>query len=171
MFEYLKMTVTYFVQMTNKISQIIGTMLSIEWLSYWLISNVWTNTWPQFKILLLSVADPGLPGIPTLKDSAQTYYFAKILPKTAWKWKNLHHGRRAFLAPPLDPPMSRFIYTEWKQTRKRIIFVSFLWLLNMSLKFDCLWTYFKAMSVLLLYNINESLHSRNNISKDSVLIR
>ena len=40
------------------------------------------------KCELHSVADPGFPrrGGATL-EGAETYYLAKFLPKTAWKWK------------------------------------------------------------------------------------
>ena len=45
-------------------------------------------------------------GAPTSKVGAPTYYLAKFLPKTAWKWLNL--GREGGALPwrhPLDPPM------------------------------------------------------------------
>ena len=41
-------------------------------------------------------------GAPTSKVGAPTYYLAKFLPKTAWKWKNLDRegGARVPGAPP-----------------------------------------------------------------------
>ena len=53
-----------------------------------------------------AVADPGFPRegeSPTLESGAQTYYLAKFLPKTAWKWKKWTGGG-CVPSAPLDPP-------------------------------------------------------------------
>ena len=55
----------------------------------------------------LTVADPGFPmrgGGQPRSLGAKTYYLARFLPKTAWKWKKFDRGN-ASLVPPLDPPM------------------------------------------------------------------
>ena len=78
-----------------------------------------------------SVADPGFPeGVRQLPKS---YYFADILPKTAWKWKNLDPRGRASLVPPFNLPMP-FPHC-WSRSRSRPLAV---------------WTSYKAWNQLTL---------------------
>ena len=51
------------------------------------------------------MADPGFPtGAPAPEFGTKTYYLARFLPTTTWKWKESHRGRPK--PPfPLDPPM------------------------------------------------------------------
>ena len=39
-------------------------------------------------------------GAPTPESGTSTYYFAKFLSKTAWKWKNWDRAGESVLAPP-----------------------------------------------------------------------
>ena len=55
----------------------------------------------SFTIFIVWVADTGFPkrkeGVLTTESGAPTYYFAKSLTKTAWKWKNLDLKGEAYL--------------------------------------------------------------------------
>ena len=57
-----------------------------------LINNICEAThFPQWKSTLYSVADPGIPTqrLPTPEFGVKTYYLARFLQKTAWKWMTL----------------------------------------------------------------------------------
>ena len=51
---------------------------------------------------------------------APTYYLAKFLPKTAWKWKSLDR-ERASIAQPLDP-LIKFQGINWQYRLTYILF-------------------------------------------------
>ena len=57
--------------------------------------------------VIMAVMVQGFPrGIHTPDRVPPTYYFAKILLKTAWKWKNLdQEGGTRVPGAPLDPPL------------------------------------------------------------------
>ena len=64
-----------------------------------LMNHVWSFQFYNF--MQLPVADPGFPrGGANSQVGVLTYYLAKFLKKTAWKWKNLG---REYGASPLPP--------------------------------------------------------------------
>ena len=70
------------------------------------------------KFKIIAVADPGFPrggSANSQGGGAPTCDFAKFSQKTAWNWKNL---ARAFLAPPLDPPL---LSDQWNLQPWKII--------------------------------------------------
>ena len=52
-------------------------------------------------------------GATTLDFGAKTYYFARFLPKTAWKWKALDQEGARLYPPPPDLPMVANSYSFW----------------------------------------------------------
>ena len=57
--------------------------------------------WWKVNRLCLQVVDPGFPkrGVPTPEFGVKTYYMARLLSKTEWKWKKLDGGTS--LPPPI----------------------------------------------------------------------
>ena len=64
----------------------------------------------------MTVTDPGFPqgGAWTLQGGGVNTQFCRILPKTAWNWKNLDAkgGGVRPSRPPLDPPLNDYIFYD-----------------------------------------------------------
>ena len=106
---------------------------------------IFTNISCEFsKIFWLHLFDSS--GGSKISQGAQTAcYFAKLLLKTAWKWKNLDwEGRIASLAPLLDPPLDNI------QKRKKGQFLQYLVLDILQIRlfdvFSCFVLFFEILT-------------------------